>query len=472
MMRDLRKWLLLLLLPSYSLTHAQLTVLDGTSLTVQPDTRLALQQNLTIQTGATFENFGSFFFKGNLINNGFLGSDAGAKFIANGQSLQSIGGSGILFFPNLTLNNPAGLTLANAITITDSLVMSKGILYSNSLNPVHFSNAAKSPVETNNSYIIGRAIMDERTIGSNPLDQFLGAGLTAGSDLGSVTIIRNTGIDEAIKADGRSSIAANWTINATTPAVTGRTLRLSWLSTLDNNVFVPAVNLYASSNAGYIKQGATSTDVSGSDPRMFSYSNIDLLNRNYTLLDTGFRMKFISFTGSRKPAGVDLQWLTGTEYRNKGFDIERSIDGVTFTKVGFETGKNNLTSNSYNYVDATVQGLTNKLVYYRLKQVSEDGTEQYSETIVMMLNGLFHFNVYPNPFIDHVTLDIVKEDSDPVQLRLITVSGATVYRQTYNVTTTGKIELKGLNNLAAGVYYLNIANKHFYETIKLIKYHN
>jgi hypothetical protein len=67
---------------------------------------------------------------------------------------------------------------------------------------------------------------------------------------------------------------------------------------------------------------------------------------------------------------------------------------------------------------------------------------------------------------------VVKQDDDPVQLRIITANGAQLFRMQYSIKRSGLIELKGLNHLPAGTYFINIANKHFYESIKVIKLHN
>ncbi len=470
-MRNLRNLLLLLLFCPLFRAQAQVAIQAGTTLTVQPGTRLSLDGNAEIQYRGLLQNFGVFSFRGNFNNDGALGYASSSRFIANGSVLQTILSANSLSFPNFTVNNAAGVALASPLTIIDSLVLVNGLLYSNADNPIHFATTAANPVETKSSHIIGRSIMDTRSIGSNVMQTFLGASLSAGSDAGDVTIIRNTGNDEVVTIDGKPSIAANWMVNSTTSSLSGRNIGFSWLSSLDNNRYIPAMVLYAK-ETNYAKLSTQSMDVSASDPRMFVHNNINALNKSFTLLDTGFRMKFIQFTGSVKPAGAQLNWITGTEFNNKGFDLERSLDGNTFTKIDFVEGKNNALSNAYDYVDTGLAGARGKLVYYRLKQIDKDGKEQYSEILALALNGVFYFNVYPNPFNDHITIDVVKQDDDPLQVRIISVSGAQLFRKQYTIARSGRIELKGLNYLPAGTYFLNIGNQHFYETIKVIKLHN
>jgi hypothetical protein len=81
-----------------------------------------------------------------------------------------------------------------------------------------------------------------------------------------------------------------------------------------------------------------------------------------------------------KVAGQEaiLSWATASEKNNQGFDIERSLDGTDFQKIGFVKG--NGTTNlpqQYTYTDASVQSIT----YYRLKQVDTDGKFEYSKVV-------------------------------------------------------------------------------------------
>ncbi len=87
-----------------------------------------------------------------------------------------------------------------------------------------------------------------------------------------------------------------------------------------------------------------------------------------------------------------LNWVTASENDNKGFDIERSIDGNTFHT--FAQVKGNNKPSSYQYVDKVPFNTT----YYRLRQVDYDGTTTYSKVISMTLYGMGKgLKVSPNP---------------------------------------------------------------------------
>lgn len=72
-----------------------------------------------------------------------------------------------------------------------------------------------------------------------------------------------------------------------------------------------------------------------------------------------------------------LAWATASEKNSAAFDVERSLDGFGFERLGTvtATGSSN-TLRTYGFVDAKLPGAAR--LYYRLKQVDGDGTFAYS----------------------------------------------------------------------------------------------
>jgi surface protein len=91
---------------------------------------------------------------------------------------------------------------------------------------------------------------------------------------------------------------------------------------------------------------------------------------------------------------VSLEWQTSSEINNKGFEVEMSVDGLTYQKVAFVEGRGNSTTiQQYNHT--TIQP---NEAYYRLRQVDIDGTFSYSP--VVFVEGMVREDliwVYPNP---------------------------------------------------------------------------
>lgn len=97
-----------------------------------------------------------------------------------------------------------------------------------------------------------------------------------------------------------------------------------------------------------------------------------------------------SFNASVFNTYVKLNWDV---YSDGQFDVEKSTDGVNFTKIGTTT------KNTYN--DVTVRGLT----YYRLKVIQNDGNFTYSNIITVNRKSISTLSVYPNPSTSTVTIN-------------------------------------------------------------------
>lgn len=477
MMKALHSLLLLFLFTIVQQAQAQLTVKPGTVLAVYPGTELTFNQDLVIENGAFMDQFGSLFLKGNFTNRGYSSFGRTAKLYANGTVAQSFNSNETLYLPHLAVNNAAGLTLNTPVMIIDSLVLVNGVLQSSAANPVRFDITAANPEESANSYILGQAIMEEREVGSAAFDPFLGFSMGAGADVGNLTLVRNTGPDAVITAVGpKTSIAANWNISTTLfPTQAARNTTFSWVSSVDNNINMTAVDLYGRSGSDPFKKlNQTSVNISGADPRSFSFANMDTLIRTFTASSSVPNVRFISFSGELVGAGALLKWVTGAELNNRGFEVERSTDGTTFTKIVFVAGKNGAAVNSYEFLDAEVRNLNSRAVYYRLKQIDEFGNYQYTDIVTISLNGstLYTFKVYPNTFNDVLNIEIDKEDDDAMLVRLISTNGAVVLKQRYYFGRRGKIVLRGLSNLAAGVYILDVSTRKVHDTFKAVKSNN
>ncbi len=169
---------------------------------------------------------------------------------------------------------------------------------------------------------------------------------------------------------------------------------------------------------------------------------------------------------------VNLKWKTGTEINNAHFEVERSIDGVSFSEIGRVGGKgNSSTTQQYAFSDATVAKLrTVSAIYYRLKQVDLDGKYKHSNVLVAKLKKASKLDIV-NAIITGNTLTVRYDapTQEKTTVAVYNVFGAAVSSAT-------QIPSKGLNTytldagkFAAGVYIVTITNGNDRSTIKVIK---
>ena len=92
-----------------------------------------------------------------------------------------------------------------------------------------------------------------------------------------------------------------------------------------------------------------------------------------------FPVELVSFSAIEKESEIILIWKTQTEVNNYGFEILRSAQNDSFEKIAFVEGHGN--SNSPKYYSYVDKGITYGKYFYRLKQIDNDGTYEYSEVI-------------------------------------------------------------------------------------------
>src|SRR5690606_30208087 len=92
---------------------------------------------------------------------------------------------------------------------------------------------------------------------------------------------------------------------------------------------------------------------------------------------------------------VSIAWTTDMEANASHFDIERSVDGINWSKVGSVQAKGNSPVVSrYTYTDILkISGN----VSYRLKMVDIDATSAYSPIRTVKVAGNVKMSIFPNP---------------------------------------------------------------------------
>ncbi|HSK12705.1 MAG TPA: T9SS type A sorting domain-containing protein, partial [Phnomibacter sp.] len=122
---------------------------------------------------------------------------------------------------------------------------------------------------------------------------------------------------------------------------------------------------------------------------------------------------FGSFTAKNSPLGIDLHWQTWTETNNKRFEVERSEDGLKFTSIGTVMSKavNGAFQGlrQYQFTDAAPLAGPN---LYRIRQVDQDGSSEYTKTIKIVHNRVSESalirSYYPNPVSDRLVIQLAQ----------------------------------------------------------------
>ncbi|WP_051291284.1 pectinesterase family protein [Pedobacter glucosidilyticus] len=121
------------------------------------------------------------------------------------------------------------------------------------------------------------------------------------------------------------------------------------------------------------------------------YGALSLASTPYQTLP----LKLLSFQAQavRQGKEVALKWTTTQEINTASFDIERSVDGQVFNKIGNIKAQNKSGNLNYQFTDfSPLKGVS----YYRLKQIDLDAKFEYSpiEAVDITNNQII---IYPNP---------------------------------------------------------------------------
>jgi hypothetical protein len=184
---------------------------------------------------------------------------------------------------------------------------------------------------------------------------------------------------------------------------------------------------------------------------------------------------WIHFSGEAKKGYNVLYWSTATENGNSGFELQKSVDGIGFSKFAFVTSQavNGNSTTQLNYTANDVKPFTAN-AYYRLKQLNKDGSSNYSSIVVVKGNGATKMeitNIYPNPVTNQLNLVVAAATKVAVTVTVRDASGKAVVQYAYTLAVGDNMLSLNTTAIAAGSYVLTVQNNATgaVETMKFIK---
>lgn len=185
------------------------------------------------------------------------------------------------------------------------------------------------------------------------------------------------------------------------------------------------------------------------------YGNQVMLGANNNPLP----VELLSINAKANKLDAIVRWSTASEYNNRGFAIERSFDGTSFTEIDFVKGAGNSKSTlQYSYQDVDVFTKT-QVVYYRLKQVDMDGSYTYSEivSVKQTASNIEQVAVYPNPIVSDVTVELETLTAGKAEIMITDITGKVIDKTTVEVNQGfNKYTLNQTQQLTHGLYMISI----------------
>lgn len=184
--------------------------------------------------------------------------------------------------------------------------------------------------------------------------------------------------------------------------------------------------------------------------------------------ESGLPVTLTAFKGELRNGKAILTWETATEQNNRGFELQRSADGVNFTAIAFVNSKapggNSTSALQYYFEDENpFSGNT----YYRLKQTDLDLTAVYSNVINLKspkVNALELRNVYPNPANKVINVEIAVPASDVVNLIVTDLAGKVIMQKTVSASGGYNNYSLDVSKLTRGNYIIKAVNVVHHQT--------
>ncbi|HEX6915481.1 MAG TPA: fibronectin type III domain-containing protein, partial [Chitinophagaceae bacterium] len=189
-----------------------------------------------------------------------------------------------------------------------------------------------------------------------------------------------------------------------------------------------------------------------------SYGYNMYLDNVSVLASVSLPVTISSFTGKLNGEANLLTWTTSTETNNRGFELQRSADGSSFSTIGFvaSKGDNGNSNNTLSYAFADSKPISSS--YYRLKQVDNDGKFRYSNTVLLArkFSEISLSSVFPNPAGERLNLVIASPKAAKVIVVITDLSGRVLMQSPVQLAEGSNKTTISLTGLASGSYLLKL----------------
>ncbi len=174
--------------------------------------------------------------------------------------------------------------------------------------------------------------------------------------------------------------------------------------------------------------------------------------------DVTLPIRGIALSAELRNNDATVKWTVYEETNIAGYDVERSIDGTSYTKIGSVASNVNSSIANYSFKDANLTTAA-KVVYYRIRINELDGSSYYSKITAIKLSASVAISVWPNPVTDHLSISYNAAANQQITVKLLNVAGQTLLTSNYSLTKgLNQLTVNNLEKLEKGIYILQITD--------------
>jgi hypothetical protein len=171
-------------------------------------------------------------------------------------------------------------------------------------------------------------------------------------------------------------------------------------------------------------------------------------------------VKFAGFFAKEINTGIALTWNVGVEENLSGYEIQKSIDGTNFSKIGFVSA-NNLTA--YSFTDAK----SSSAAYYRIRSVDNDG--KYSYSTIVSIKGQQSsvvIKAFPSPVQNMLTIQHNSFDKQSM-IELVSIDGKVI--KSITAEAHSQQTNVDLSKAKPGIYIVRLIDQGEVASLKIVK---
>ena len=172
------------------------------------------------------------------------------------------------------------------------------------------------------------------------------------------------------------------------------------------------------------------------------------------------RSTLTSFQASFSRKAVAVSWNTAPGNHSSLFEVERSIDGTYYKKVGEVKSTEAVAASEYAFTDPMHERERQNDLYYRLRQIDAAGRVTYSKVLILRSYGsksVESVSVTPDPNANDIQVSVQLKEKSFVKMRVMDGNGSELINQTATGENgSNSYNIEGTSQLEPGRYKLEV----------------
>jgi hypothetical protein len=181
-------------------------------------------------------------------------------------------------------------------------------------------------------------------------------------------------------------------------------------------------------------------------------------------------VSLVNFAANYNAGKAAISWTSLQEHNLDSYEIQRSVDGVTFEVAG-NVKANNLTSTQqYSFTD-NIASINSKYIYYRIRISDLDHSMKLTNTVIIKILGPKgnEMTISPNPSSTNAQIKLVATKAGAGEIAVYDASGKIVLRQQVTLLIgSNSMQLNNITSLSEGYYTIRLTSNNEIFSSKLL----